>query len=67
MLLFMATENYICNLLALQAAGILTDLCTRYGVNVPYVIRVSSVRVMLRCVQQQYRRGKVQDGLYGEE
>jgi len=31
MLRFMATENFICNLFALQAAQILADIYTRYG------------------------------------
>jgi len=31
MLRFLATENSICNLFALQAARILADIYTRYG------------------------------------
>jgi len=34
MLRFMATENSICNLFAIQAAGILTDIYIRYSESV---------------------------------
>jgi len=34
MLRFMASVNYICNLFALQAAGIFTNIYTHYGESV---------------------------------
>jgi len=37
MLRFMAAENYICNLFALQAARIIADICTRYGDSVDII------------------------------